>query len=145
MVHIKDEGGTFDAPIDVVWKFLQSPEEHGKVHRQRHGSLRLLSENQVVVSWEQEFQGRSLKLTNRITLLPPLGFAVEALEGPFAGSKFVNYYLPRGPKTEVTIVGEFTSKTLPEAQVPEVLRAYLELLFQDDSVALRRLADGKRS
>jgi hypothetical protein len=39
----------------------------------------------------------------------PLGLVVEALEGPIAGSKFFNYYTPKGNKTGVTVIGDFKS------------------------------------
>lgn len=140
MVLVEDESGTFEAPLPVVWKFLQSPEEHGRVHRQRKGSLRLLSENQVLAAWEQEVEGAAVKVSNRITLLPPLGFAVEVLEGPFAGSKFFNYYLPRGERTEVLVVGDFVSKSVPEEEVPAAVHRYLAEVFREDEEALRRKA-----
>ena len=92
MVFIKDEGSVFDAPIDVLWKYIQSP-AHGQAHRSiRNRQTQPAGENTQLASMERNVGGSWLKVVNRLTILPPLGIAFEALEGPFAGSKFVYIY-----------------------------------------------------
>lgn len=140
MVHVKDEGSHFDAPIDVVWKFNQSSEEHGRAHHQKNGSMKPVTENQFIVSWDQEIRGKTVHMSNRITILPPTGMAIEVLEGPMAGSKFFNYYTAKGNRTEVTVVGEFTSKVIPEAQLQGAVMGFLEEAFQDDNAAIVQMA-----
>ena len=140
MVHIKDEGSHFDAPIDLVWKYNQSAEEHGRSHHHRNAAMKALSENQVVVSWEQDIEGKPVRTAMRLTILPPTGMAVELLEGPMAGSKFFNYYTPKGDRTEVTVVGDFTSKQIPPEKLASVVMHFLEGSFDEDNEALRRLA-----
>jgi hypothetical protein len=141
MVHITDEGSEFDAPVELVWKYLQSDQEHGASHKgRRNFSRKELGPNVVELAWEYEADGKWIRSANRLTMLPPVGFSVEPLEGPLAGSKFYNYYTPRGPKTEVTVVGEYTSKVVPAAQLEQAVRANNEKLFQEDTEGLRTFA-----
>ncbi|EQD60537.1 hypothetical protein B2A_03642, partial [mine drainage metagenome] len=115
MVHIHDEGSEFDAPLDAIWKYLEDP-AHGLAHKdRRNGERKLLGENTLELSFEQEIDGRWTKGRNRITLFPPLGYAVELLEGPFAGSKAFTIFTPQGKKTRVTVTGEYVSSTVPRA------------------------------
>ncbi|MCI4319838.1 MAG: hypothetical protein L3K23_06890 [Thermoplasmata archaeon] len=138
MVHIKDEGSVFDAPVEVVWKYLQAEQDHGASHKgRRNFSRKELGPNMVELAWEQETDGKWVKSANRLTFLAPVGFSVEPLEGPLAGSKFYNFYTPKGHKTEVTVVGEYTSKVIPEAQLHQAVMANNEKVFQEDTEGLR--------
>jgi hypothetical protein len=144
MVHIKDEGSAFDAPIEIVWKFLQSDTEHGQAHKtSRNSQMKPLTENSFLLSMEQKMGNDWVKVANRITILPPLGMAIEIVEGPMAGSKFVNYYTPKGNKTEVTVVGEFTSKAMPANQVEGAVRGFLQTMYDEDCAAIKALASKK--
>ncbi len=144
MVHIKDEGSIFDAPVDVVWKYVQSDVDHGEAHKGRRNFQRKpVGANSVELSWEQEMEGNWIKTANRLTFLPPLGFVVEPLEGPLAGSKFVNYYTPKGDKTEVTVVGEWTSKTIPAAMLQKAVMMNLEKVFHEDSAGIKQFTAKK--
>lgn len=141
MVHVKDEGSVFDAPIEVVWRYLQSQQEHGDSHKGRRNVARKeLGPNTIELSWEQEVNGNWVKSANRLTFLPPVGFSVEPLEGPLAGSKFYNYYTPRGNKTEVTVVGEYASKVIPAADLEKMVLANNEKVFKEDTEGLRAFA-----
>jgi hypothetical protein len=134
MVYIKDEGSTFDAPIDLVFKFLQTVHVH-KAHR--HEETKRLNKNSFLLMMEENMDGEWANVVWRITDFPPLGMAVEMIEGPMAGSAFLNYYTPKGDKTEVTVVGEYVSKTIPAAQLEGVVRDFFEMLHREDSIALK--------
>src|SRR5438445_13491479 len=113
MVFIKDEGSVFDAPIDVMWKYIQSP-AHGQAHRSiRNRQTQPAGENTQLASMERNVGGSWVKVVNPLTILPPLGIAFEALEGPFAGSKFVYIYTPLGAKTGIAVYGEYASSQIP--------------------------------
>jgi hypothetical protein len=141
MPHIKDEGSEFDAPIDTVWKFVMS-EDHGPAHKSsRNPQVKPVADNVMLITQEQNFNGNWVKTTNRITQLPPTGFVVEVIEGPLAGSKFINYYTPKGDRTEVTVVGDFTSKAIPENQIEPAVRGYLATVFEEDSIAIREMSN----
>jgi hypothetical protein len=138
MVFVADWGSVFDAPLDVVWKFLQSDEDHGNSHKgRRNFERKTINENTIMLSWEQDVEGTWIRMANRLTFHPPIGFFVEPLEGPMAGSKFFNYYVPKGKQTEVVVVGEWASKTIPPAQLEKAVWANLEKVYHEDSASLK--------
>ena len=70
MVHIRDEGSQFDAPIHVIWKYLSGP-EHGDAHKNnRNQQAKPVGENTVLVTMEQNMGGQWVKAANRIEELP---------------------------------------------------------------------------
>jgi hypothetical protein len=81
----------------------------------------------------------------RWTSFAPLGLAYDVLEGPFAGSKFFLYYTPRGERTEVAIVGEFTSPTIPASEVVKALGQFFATEFAQDSEAIRQRMERRKA
>ena len=74
------------------------------------------------------------------SLYPPLGLAIEALEGPIAGSKFFNYYTPKGSKTGVTVIGDFKSPMMSDDdQLRQAVLAFLEQAFNEDTAYLKTM------
>ena len=71
------------------------------------------------------------------TSVAPIGRMMEYLEGPLAGSKVMSYYIPKGQKTGVTIVGEYVSKVVPEGQIRMVVMNQLEQSFKEDNENLK--------
>jgi len=144
MVHIKDEGSHFDAPIDIVWKYVQSQETHGQSHRStRNQQMKQLSENSMVISMEQNMNGNWVKVANRITIVPPLGMAIEVIEGPMAGSKMFNVYTAKGNRTGIDVYGEFMSNQIPAAQLEPMVRGFLDSVFTEDSAGIKAFAAKK--
>jgi hypothetical protein len=144
MVHIEDLGSHFDAPIETVWKFILSPEDHGRSHQGRrnvHGEPD--GENGMRVSWEQNVQGHWVKVVNRVTMFAPVAQLVHSIEGPLAGSKFLMYYAPDGHRTAVNVVGDFHSPVIPPEQLETMVLASLEEAFVDDTAGIRALAGKK--
>lgn len=140
MVHIEDMGSQFDAPIELVWKFLQSPSDHGVSHTNRRNVQGAPDgEHSMRVSWEQEVEGKWVKVANRVTMFPPVAMMVESHEGPLAGSKFLMYYKPNGAKTGVSVVGDFHSPVIPPAQLEPMVLHSLEQAYNEDNASLRRL------
>ena len=143
MVHIHDEGGEFDAPLKTVWEFLSSP-AHGPVHKDRRNPERKsLGENVIELSAEQDLAGKWERTRSRITLFPPVGYAVEVLEGPLAGSRSLVFYTPKGSSTGITVVAEYVSPTLSPPEVEVLAQRSLDTVFDEDRVALREFA-GRR-
>lgn len=138
MVYLVDVGSEFDAPMDVVWRYAQAPEDHGASHKgRRNVDRKQVNETTAVMSWEQDIDGHWVKMVNRLTFLPPVGFFIEPLEGPMAGSKFFTYYVPKGNKTQVNVVGEWTSKTIPAAQLEKAVMGNLEKVFSEDVAGIK--------
>jgi hypothetical protein len=141
MTHVSMVGSELDAPVDVVWKFLSSGEPHARAHK----SIRNLvawpaGEHTVGATMERFWKGSWVKVATRLTVVPPVAQVVEELEGPFAGSKSVTIYFPRGAKTGVDVHGEFTAPGIPPDRVDAEARAWLGEAFDEDAVAIREYA-----
>jgi hypothetical protein len=135
MAYILDEGSVFDAPIDKVWKYLSS-DDH------RHNSLKLISRemvdrNAVVITGERNIMGKIVRTKIKNTLYPPFGFVQEHLEGPTAGSRAFVYYIPKGNKTGITVVGEFVLSGMDEKPTRDALMAQLQVSFDEDNANLK--------
>ncbi len=136
-MHIVDEEIDFDAPLDVVWKFLSDP-AHGTAHKgRRNDQRRAVGERVVELSSEQQMDGAFTRISNRITLYPPLGYAVEYLEDPLAGPKAFTFYTPKGTKTAVNVVGEYVAKGRTSDGVTLLVRQMLHKSYEEDNAALR--------
>jgi len=83
--------------------------------------------------------GTPVKVKTRVTTTMPIGVAIEIIDGPMAGSKFFNIYAPNGNKTDITVVGDFESKTIPPAQLEPSVRRFLETIFDEDTAAIKEL------
>jgi len=135
MVYILDEGSVFDAPIDKIWKYLPS-DNH------RHNSLKLISRemvnnNAVVITAERNIMGKMVRTKIKNTLYPPFGFVQEHLEGPTAGSKAFVYYIPKGNKTGITIVGDFVLSGMDEKTTRDAVMDQLQVTFDEDNANLK--------
>jgi hypothetical protein len=140
MVFIIDQGSVFDAPADKVWKYVTEADNE----QHQHSSLRNVEytpegERAGVLSFDTEGPGgMKIKQKLRMTMLPPVGFLQEYIEGPLAGSKAMQFYHPMGDKTGVTVVGEFVSSMLPENQIHGVVMQQLETAFNEDQANLKK-------
>ncbi len=144
MVHIEDLGSHFDAPLETVWKYLQSPEDHGPSHTNRRNVQGTPDgPNGMRLSWEQNVQGNWVKVSNKVTMFAPVAMLVDSVEGPLAGSKFMMYYRPDGAKTVVNVVGDFQSPVIPPAQLHAMVLASLEEAYNEDNASIRRFAAKK--
>jgi len=143
MAHIKDEGSHFEAPIDIVWKYLQG-DDHGRAHTTtRNQKMKPLSDTSFELSMERNMGGHWTKETSRITVFPPLGMAIEVLDGPMAGSKMINIYTPKGNQTRIDVYGEFQSAMIPAGQLEPAVRGNLEAAFNEDAPAIKAMAGKK--
>lgn len=144
MVYIRDEGSVFDAPIDIVWKYIQSDTDHGNSHKGRRNFKRKqINENTVQLDWEQDMEGKWIPMSNKLTFHPPVGFFVEPMAGPMAGSKFFNFYVPKGSQTEVVVVGDWNSSMIPPAQLEKAVMANLEKVYHEDAEGLKAFKQKK--
>jgi len=70
-------------------------------------------------------------------MYPPLGVAMEYLEGPAAGSQAFVHYAPNGSKTGITIVGDFKiTGVVGEEGTKKAVMQMLELSFNEDRAIL---------
>lgn len=145
MVHVRDEGAFFDAPVNVVWEYLNSGPTHAEAHKTiRNRVAQPAGENAQIATMERNWNGQWIKVVSRMTRLPPLGMVQEFLEGPFAGSKAVLVYTPQGSRTRVDVYGEFTSPTIPEHEIEKAALKWLAVSFDEDAPAVKAFAAGKK-
>jgi hypothetical protein len=145
MVHIKDEGSYFDLPIESLWQYIEDDARHAPAHKSvRNFEAKPLTDSAFLITNEQNVNGKWVRVVSRQTILAPLGLAVECLEGPLTGSKFVLLYTPKGGKTEVTLVGEFASKTIPEPQLELRVRELFGMAFDEDTAMIRASGSMKK-
>jgi hypothetical protein len=143
MVFVRDEGSVYNAPLEEVWRFLSSSDEHTLAHRHRNVSRKALPGNSGEYSWEQDFEGKPERFTMRWVAFPHFGIGYDVLEGPFIGSKFFAYYRPRGTKTRVTIVGDFVSPTIPAPRIETAVLGFFAKEFEQDSAAIAAMLESK--
>jgi hypothetical protein len=84
MVFVVDEGSEFKVPVDKLWKYAQSQNEH------THPSMKNVKMSQDGQAMVLTFDvvapdGSTEKRKSRITPMPPVGTWIEELEGKFAG------------------------------------------------------------
>ncbi|MDH2900208.1 MAG: hypothetical protein PXY39_04485 [archaeon] len=130
-----DEGSTFDAPIDKVWKYLSS-DQH------RHPSIKLLNRevngNTVVLTSERNIMGKTMVVKVKNTLYPPFGMVQEHIEGPLKGSRAFQYYIPKGGKTGVCVVGDYVMQGMNDEQsVRQVVLQQAQTVFDEDNSNLK--------
>jgi hypothetical protein len=141
MVFVKDEGSTFDAPINLVWKYILSGDAHDAQHKStRNPQFEKVSDITIIYSAERNFRGEWARERMRISMFPPVSVVSELLDGPLEGSTMVYLYSPKGKKTKIDVYGEFKSKTLAEKEIESVARQFLESEFRDDAPAVRAFA-----
>ncbi|MCI4365020.1 MAG: hypothetical protein L3K10_03015 [Thermoplasmata archaeon] len=144
MVYIKDEGSTFDAPVDLVWTYIRDGEEHDGSHKTtRNPKFEKVSDITFIYASDRNFRGKWAPDRMRISMIPPIAIVTEWLEGPLAGSNFVYLYSPKGKKTQIDVYGEFTSTTLPPDEVERAAREWLESEYGEDAPAIRAMAKRK--
>ena len=136
-----DRGSVFDASIDVVWDYILHDEEfHPQAHR---GSLRKfkfkkLSDITDLASCEVFRGGRWTKMTARSTTIPPLARIHEELKGPYAGTKMIFLYTPKGKRTGIDVFG------LVPKELENENRRTLAKTFQEDAPMVRAFARKRR-
>jgi len=137
MVFVQDEG-VFDASIEKVWKYLDSPQDH------QHSSIprtEVLEQKGNTVKIRQTVvtpQGKE-ELVQQLTMDPPFGFHLETLEGSQKGSKNVHTYVPMGNKTKVIVAGDFHVKGLDEIATRKAILDYFAMVFDEDNRNMQRM------
>ena len=140
MVFIIDEGSVFNVPIEKVWKLNASEGAHN------HASLKNLRGGQEgehpTLSYETALpDGSWVKHKVRLTLFPPTGVVFETIECPLSGSKSIQDDTPKGDKTGVTVVGNWTSTMgIPDAMLRQSVMDFLDVVFKEDQSNLAKMA-----
>ncbi|MGA2663657.1 MAG: SRPBCC family protein [Nitrososphaerales archaeon] len=138
--YFEDKGSVYDAPIDVVWDFMNDGEFHPQAHAGSLRNMRWKEVNEITgeATCEVVRGGRWIKMKARITTVPPLVRISEEFEGAYAGSKMVFLYTPKGNKTGIDVYVR-----APKA-VADELRETLAKAFREDVPMLRAFARKRR-
>lgn len=138
MVFIKDEGSVFKASLDKIWNLNASEGKHN------HPSLKdsktePAGENAIILSYGVDMGGKTIRVRNKLTMVPPLGELFETLDGPLAGSKSFQYYTPKGKETSVTVIGEWKSSVMSDDQIRKAVMSFLQTVFDEDQANLSKM------
>ena len=140
MVFILDQGSVFDAPLEKIWRLMSSPAEHKHPRGMRNLKVERTADPAVrLMEWEGESQGTVFPIKWKIIFFPPIGFAIDYLEGPLAGSKEFEYYTPMGDKTGITCVGEFKAAGMSDDKLRAIVMDLYEQVFREDQDNLARM------
>jgi hypothetical protein len=138
MVYIIDEGSTFKAPLDKVWKLNMSEGNHLHPSLRNQGSS--MEGEHPILTYETKMpDGSWAKNRVKMTLLPPVGIGFETLEGPMAGSTSFQFYTPKGAETGITVVGNWTAKGVPDEMIRQAVLGFLDTVFREDRANLARM------
>ncbi len=146
---LRDEGSRFSVPLGFVWRYLDLFEDHSRAHG--HTSMRRERTGASTgrYSWRQPWGPSRVRITMEWTAFPPLGVAYVVTGGPFEGSTFFLYYVPRGQETEVSLVGNFVSPSLPAGELRRKVLSFFAREFRQDDRAMRERfaaeSSGRRS
>ena len=138
MVYLEDKVGTFDAPLEFVWKYIYGGESHDEAHKTtRKPTFKKVSDITFEYGSERLLRGKWTPDRMRISMFPPVAVVSEWLEGVLEGSKMVYLYSQQGDKTAIDVYGEFSSKTLAPGEIEPTVREFLDSEFRDDAASVR--------
>lgn len=142
MTYFEDRGTVYDAPIELLWDFMEKDEEfHPKAHATtlRNIEWKELSEVTGVIRCEVRDTGTQWrKMTARLTAIRPAVRILEELEGPYAGSKVVYLYSPRGRKTAVDVLFYMRNSELTPEEIRRDRLTTHANAFEEDVPFLHR-------
>lgn len=140
MVSIRDDG-VFDAPLEKIWKYIG--DDRPGIHKHRSiPTTKVVNRQGNVVVQELQILNADGKGTHwetwRLTLDPPRGYQVEAIEGPTKGTRFRQIYTPMGGKTRVEVEGDWQIPGMDDVSVRKMALGFLEEAFNEDNAALKK-------
>jgi hypothetical protein len=135
MVFLLDQGSEFDGTIEQVWTFNRTHREHPHASIS-NVSIEQVNENARIMSYDFRVREGLIKIKYKSTAHLPVGITYEYLEGPFAGSKIFQYYVPKGDKTEVVMVGNLASPSLTDDELQSLYDDYARILYEEDNASM---------
>jgi hypothetical protein len=147
VTYVEDTGAVYDAPLEVVWDFMNDETFHSKAHKAvvRNFAEKPISEITTLLSYEKRVNGRWEKMVCRMTTIRPAVRIQEDLDGPFAGSKTVFLYTSQGERTVVNVFGYVRSSEMTPAEIRRERRRTWSNAYSEDLPYFRRFAEQHRS
>jgi hypothetical protein len=145
--YVEDRGAVYDAPIEVVWDFMDDETFHSKAHTAavRNFKAKPLSEVSTLISYEKRRGKRWERMVCRMTTIRPAVRIQEDLIGPYAGSKTVFLYTSKGERTVVDVFGYVQSSEMTPAEVRKDRKRTWANAYSEDLPYFRRFVDQHRS
>jgi hypothetical protein len=142
VTYVEDRGAVYDAPLEVVWDFMNDETFHSKAHTAavRNFEEKRLSEVTTLLSYERRVRNRWVKMVCRMTTIRPAVRIQEDLDGPFTGSKTVFLYTSRGERTVVDVFGYVRSSEMTPAEIGRERRRTWANAYSEDLPYFRRFA-----
>jgi hypothetical protein len=143
LTYFEDRGTLLDAPLEVVWDYLEKDEEfHPKAHvtSLRNFESQHLSELTSLIRCEVRWAGQWRKMVSRLTSIRPVMRINEELEGPYAGSKMAFSYSPRGSKTAIDVLCYMHSSEHSPRELRRQVLGDLARTHAEDEPFLHRFA-----
>jgi hypothetical protein len=143
VTYVEDRGAVYDAPLEVVWDFIEKDERfHPKAHtaKVRNFEEKALSDVTTLLSYERRKGSRWEKMVCRMTAIRPAVRIQEDLDGPFAGSKTVFLYTPKGERTVVDVFAYVQSSELTPAEIKRERKKTWANAYSEDLPYFRRFA-----
>jgi hypothetical protein len=142
VTYVEDRGAVYEAPVEVVWDFMEDEEFHPRAHTAdvRNFEAKALSEVTTLLSYERRKGDRWDKLVCRMTVIRPAVRIQEDLDGPYAGSKTVFLYTPVGERTVVDVFGYVQSSELTAVEIKRDRKTTWAKAYSEDLPYFRRFA-----
>jgi len=141
MVIVVDEGSSHPVSLDKIWKLIEAhSKDFATIHpNAKNMKMDPMGENAAMLSWDADWGGRMAHTRMKATMFPPVAQAIEVLEGPFAGSKFVTSYVPKGNATVLNCVGDFKSPSMKDDELRTAAKMFLDSGFDEDGAYLKKM------
>ncbi|MCI4352371.1 MAG: hypothetical protein L3K14_03165 [Thermoplasmata archaeon] len=142
VTYVEDRGAVYDAPLEIVWDFMGDETFHPQAHTAdvRNFREKALSEVTTLLSYERRNGSRWEKMVCRMTSIRPAVRIQEDLNGPYAGSRTVFLYTPRGDRTVVDVFGFVQSSELAPAEIKRDRKKTWAKAYTEDLPYFRRFA-----
>lgn len=142
VAFVEDRGAVYDAPLEVVWDFMNDEVFHPKAHTGdvRNFTDKSLSEVSTLISYEKREGNRWVKKVCRMTTIRPAVRIQEDLAGPYAGSTTVFLYTSRGSRTVVDVFGYGPTSGMTPAEFRRGRKKMWANAYSEDLPYFRRFA-----
>lgn len=147
VTYVEDRGAVYDAPLEVVWDFMNDETFHPNAHTAevRNFEEKPLSEVTSLLSYQRRNGDRWEKMVCRMTTIRPAVRIQEDLDGPYAGSKTVFLYMSKGERTVVDVFGYVQSSEMTPAEIKRDRKKTWANAYSEDLPYFRRFAQQQPS
>jgi hypothetical protein len=143
LTYVEDRGAVYDAPLEVVWDFINDEVFHPRAHSAdvRNFKEKPLSEVSTLLSYERRNGNRWEQMLCRMTTIRPAVRIQEDLKGPYAGSTTVFLYTSQAKRTVVDVFGYGLTSDMTPAEFRKGRKKMWAKAYSEDLPYFRRFAE----